>query len=35
MYLETVTQICNDVFNGKPTEIIRNTVEVHPNYWTL
>ena len=26
MYLETVNKICDDVFNGKPTEIIRNTV---------
>ena len=26
MYLESVNKICDDVFNGKPTEIIRNTV---------
>ena len=35
MYLETVTQICNDVFNGKPTEIIRNTVGLAGYVYTV
>ena len=35
MYLETVNKICNDVFNGKPTEIIRNTVGLAGYVYTV
>ena len=35
MYLETVTQICNDVFHAKPTEIIRNTVGLAGYVYTV
>ena len=35
MYLETVNKICDDVFNGKPTEIIRNTVGLAGYVYTV
>lgn len=35
MYLETVTQICNDVFHAKPTNIIRNTVGLAGYVYTV
>lgn len=35
MYLESVNKICDDVFNGKPTEIIRNTVGLAGYVYTV
>lgn len=35
MYLETVTQICNDVFHAKPTNIIRNNVGLAGYVYTV
>ncbi len=35
MYLETVNKICDDVINGKPTEIIRNTVGLAGYVYTV
>ena len=35
MYLETVNKICDDVFKGKPTEIIRNTVGLAGYVYTV
>ena len=35
MYLETVTQICNDVFHAKPTNIIGNTVGLAGYVYTV
>ena len=35
MYLETVTQICDDVFHAKPTNIIRNTVGLAGYVYTV
>ena len=35
MYLETVNKIFDDVFNGKPTEIIRNTVGLAGYVYTV
>ena len=35
MYLEIVNKICDDVFNGKPTEIIRNTVGLAGYVYTV
>ncbi len=35
MYLETVNKICDDVFNEKPTEIIRNTVGLAGYVYTV
>ena len=35
MYLETVNKICDDVFNGRPTEIIRNTVGLAGYVYTV
>ncbi len=35
MYFESVNKICNDVFNGKPTEIIRNTVGLAGYVYTV
>ena len=35
MYLGTVTQICNDVFHAKPTNIIRNTVGLAGYVYTV
>lgn len=35
MYFETVNKICDDVFNGKPTEIIRNTVGLAGYVYTV
>ena len=35
MYLESVNKICDDVFNGRPTEIIRNTVGLAGYVYTV
>ena len=35
MYLESVNKICDDVFNGKPSEIIRNTVGLAGYVYTV
>ena len=35
MYLESINKICDDVFNGKPTEIIRNTVGLAGYVYTV
>ena len=35
MYLESVNKICDDVFNGEPTEIIRNTVGLAGYVYTV